>query len=97
MGVQPLQYLTDSKIRCHLFCCVVALIYLRRLEKRLSEVGVNGTARGVMEDMRYLHTVLSITERGGIPLCRLEMPSKTQTEVLKVLGYQVDKRRSYSF
>lgn len=92
VGVQPLRHFTDSKIRCHLFCCVVALTYLRRLEKRLSCAGVNRTARDVMEDMRYLHSVLSITDRGRTPLRRLEMPSKTQTEVLKALGYQVDKR-----
>jgi len=92
VGVQPLRHFTDSKIRCHLFCCVVALTYLRRLEKRLSEAGVNRTARDVMEDMRHLHSVLSITDRGRTPLRRLEMPSKTQKEVLKALGYKVDKR-----
>ena len=92
VGVQPFRHFTDSKIRCHLFCCVVALTYLRRLEKRLSCAGVKRTAKDVMEDMRYLHSVLSITDRGRTPLRRLEMPSKTQTEVLKALGYQVDKR-----
>jgi transposase len=92
VGVQPLRHFTDSKIRCHLLCCVVALTYLRRLEKRLSEAGVKRTAADVMEDMRYLHSVLSITDRGRTPLRRLEVPSKTQTEVLKALGCQVDKR-----
>jgi transposase len=92
VGVQPLRHFTDSKIRCHLFCCVVALTYLRRLEKRLSRAGVKRTAKDVMEDMRYLHSVLSITDRGRTPLRRLEIPSKTQAEVLKALGYQVDKR-----
>ena len=92
VGVQPLRHFTDSKIRCHLFCCVVALTYLRRLEKRLSCAGVKRTAADVMEDMRYLHSVLSITDRGRKPIRRLEMPTKTQAEVLKALGYQVDKR-----
>jgi len=92
VGVQPLRHFTDSKIRCHLFCCVAALTYLRRLEKRLSEAGVRRTARDVMEDMRYLHSVLSITDRGRTPVRRLETPTKTQAEVLKALGYRVDKR-----
>lgn len=92
VGVQPIRHFTDSKIRCHLFCCVVALTYLRRLEKRLAEAGVKRTAKDVMEDMRYLHSVLSITDRGRTPTRRLELPSKTQAEVLKALGYQVDKR-----
>ncbi len=92
VGVQPLRHFTDSKIRCHLFCCVAALTYLRRLEKRLSEAGVARTARDVMEDMHHLHSVLSIADRGRTPVRRLEMPTKTQAEVLKALGYQVDRR-----
>ena len=71
---------------------MVALTYLRRLEKRLSEAGVNSTARDVMEDMRHLHSVLSITDRGRTPLRRLDKPSKTQAEALKALGYKVDRR-----
>jgi len=92
VGVQPLRHFTDSKIRCHLFCCVAALTYLRRLEKRFAEAGVRRTARDVMTDMLHLHSVLSITDKGRKPVRRLEMPTKTQAEVLKALGYQVDKR-----
>ncbi|MDY6796351.1 MAG: hypothetical protein SWK76_13915 [Actinomycetota bacterium] len=43
VGVQPIRHFTDSKIRCHLFCCVAALTYLRGLERRLSEAGVRRT------------------------------------------------------
>ena len=92
VGVQPLRHFTDSKIRCHLFCCVAALTYLRRLEKRLAEAGVFRTARDVMDDMIHLHSVLSIADKGRTPVRRLEMPTKTQAEVLKALGYQVNKR-----
>jgi len=92
VGVQPIRHFTDSKIRCHLFCCVVALTYLRRLDKRLAEAGVKRTAKDAMEDMRHLHSVLSITDRGRKPMRRLEIPTKTQAEVLKALGYQVDRR-----
>jgi hypothetical protein len=90
--VQPLRHFTDSKIRCHLFCCVAALTFLRRLEKRLSEAGVARTARDVMDDMFHLNSVFSIADKGRIPLRKLEMPTKTQAEVLKALGYPVDKR-----
>jgi len=92
VGVQPLRHFTDPQIRCHLFCCVIALTYLRRLEKRLAEAGMKRTAKDVTEDMRYLHSVLSLTDRGRKPTRRLETPSKTQAEVLKALGCQVDRR-----
>ncbi|NPV58111.1 MAG: IS1634 family transposase [Actinobacteria bacterium] len=92
VGVQPIRHFTDSKIRCHLFCCVAALAYLRRLEKKLAEAGVKRTAKDVMEDMRHLHSVLSIADKGRTPVRKLEMPTKTQAEVLRALGYQVNKR-----
>jgi transposase len=91
IGVQPIRHFTDSKIRCHLFCCVAALTYLRMLEKRLVGAGVKRTASDVMEDLNHLHSVLSIAAGGRKPVRRLEEPSKTQTEALKALGYQVSK------
>jgi transposase len=40
VSTMPLRHWTDSKIRCHLFTCVVAMAYLRRLERRLEAAGV---------------------------------------------------------
>ena len=85
-----MRHFTDSKIRCHLFCCVAALTYLRMLEKRLADAGVKRTAAEVMEDLGHLHSVLMLSA-GGKPVRRLEEPTKTQAEALKALGYHVDK------
>ncbi|HSW61992.1 MAG TPA: IS1634 family transposase, partial [Dissulfurispiraceae bacterium] len=41
VAVQPLRHWTDSKIRCHLLACVVAMTYLRRIELKLKSAGVN--------------------------------------------------------
>lgn len=90
VGVQPIRHFTDSKIRCHLFCCVAALTYLRMLEKRLADAGVKRTAAEVMEDLGHLHSVLTIAAGGRKPARRLEQPTKTQAEVLRALGWQVD-------
>jgi len=90
VGVQPLRHFTDSKIRCHLFCCVAALTYLRMLEKRLADAGVKRTAAEAMEDLGHLHSVLMLST-GGKPVRRLEEPTKSQAEALKALGYHVDK------
>jgi hypothetical protein len=40
--------------------------------------------------------MVSIADKGRTPVRRLEMPTKTQAEVLRALGYQVDKRGVYS-
>ena len=90
VGTRPIRHWTDSKIRCHLFTCVAAMTYLRRLENRLSAAGVSRTAENVMEDMQHLHSVLTLNKGAVKPLRRLETPSKTQSEVLTALGYRID-------
>lgn len=94
VSVRPVRHWTDSKIRCHLLTCVVALTYLRRLERRLANRGVRRTANAVMEDLRRLHSVLTLESTGGRPRARrqIEEPSKTQAAVLSALGHRIDER-----
>jgi transposase len=87
---RPIRHWTDSKIRCHLFSCVVSMTYLRRLELLLERAGIKSTAKSIMEEMRHLHSVLSITDGRSKPRRRLEEPTKTQAEVLSALGHHVD-------
>jgi transposase len=90
VGARPFRHWTDSKIRLHLFTCVVALTYVRILENRLARNGVQRTAHDVMTDMRRLHSVLSVKKGARKPERRLETPGKTQAEVLHAFGYQID-------
>ena len=90
VATRPIRHWTDSKIRCHLFSCVIALAYLRRLELELAAAGIKRTAEDVMDDMRHLHSVLTVNKGARKPVRRLETPSKTQAEVLKAFGYYVD-------
>jgi transposase len=92
VSMRPVRHWTDGKIRCHLFSCVVALTYLRRLELKLAAGGVNRTADAVMGEMRRRHSVLSFRPGGGAPARRVETPTKTQSEVLSALGWRVDDR-----
>jgi transposase len=87
---RPIRHWTDSKIRCHLFTCVVAMTYLRRLELRLGAIGRKATAASVMEEMRHLHSVLTLENGRSKPRRRLETPTKTQDDVLSALGHHVD-------
>jgi transposase len=90
VGASPVRHWTDSKIRCHLFTCVVAMTYLRRIELKLAAAGIQRTAADIMQDMRALHDVLSIPKAARKPHRRLETPSKTQAEVLSAFGHRVD-------
>jgi transposase len=90
VSMRPVRHWTDSKIRCHLFSCVVAMTYLRLLELKLRKAGNNRTAEDVMDDMRHLHSVLILKRGGRKPHRQLETPTKTQSEVLSAFGHYVE-------
>ena len=90
VSTRPIRHWTDSKIRCHLFTCVAAMTYLRRLELKLATAGINRTAEDVMDDMQHLHSVLTLNKGSRKPVRRLETPTKTQSEVLSALGHRID-------
>jgi len=66
------------------------MTYLRRLEIKLASAGVKRTAEDVMDDMRHLHSVLTLNKGARKPVRRLETPTKTQSEVLSALGHHID-------
>jgi transposase len=91
VGMRPFRHWTDSKIRCHLFTCVVAMTCLRRIELKMNAAGLKRSAEDIMDDMRHLHDVLALKKGARKPDRRLETPSKTQAEVLSVFGHHVDE------
>jgi len=90
VGIRPVRHWTDSKIRCHLFTCVAAMVYLRRIEIKLASHGIHRTAEDVMDDMRHLHYVLTLRKKDRKPTRQMETPSKTQAEVLSAFSHRVD-------
>ena len=66
------------------------MTYLRRIELRLAARGINRSAEDIMDEMRHLHSVLSLSKGARKPSRRLETPSKTQTEVLSAFGHLID-------
>jgi transposase len=89
VAMRPIRHWTDSKIRCHLFSCIVSMTYLRRIELRLNTAGIHRTAVDVMENMRHLHSVLLIKDGARKADRWIEIPRKTQAEVLSAFGVSV--------
>jgi transposase len=84
--VNPMFHWTDSKIRCHLLSCVIALSCLRLLELK---VGGGHSAKTIMEEMQHLNCVLSWRNSARKPEIQIEDPSELQAHVLTALGYQI--------
>jgi hypothetical protein len=81
---------TDSKIRCHIFSCIVALTYLRLLTLWLNRAGVDCTPDSAMQSMRNLASCLCWHSGKRKPTRMLEEPDSEQTAILAALGHQVE-------
>jgi transposase len=89
VSLMPLRHWTDSKIRCHILTCIVALAYLRILQIRLEEAGVAITANKAMDSMRTLHSCLVWQPKKRNPQRLIEEPDKLQTQILKAFGLKI--------
>jgi transposase len=93
MALMPLYHWTDSKIRVHLFVCVVALTYLTLLCQRLAAAGIVTTPREAMDELRALRTAISLNRPDGKLRRMIDRVSDRQAAMLKMLGYQVEDGR----
>jgi len=84
--VNPMFHWTDSKIRCHLLTCVIALACLRLLEIK---AGDKHTAKSMLEEMEQLDCLLSWQHKETTPQVHIEDPTEFQAGVLASLGYQI--------
>ncbi|MGC9196580.1 MAG: IS1634 family transposase, partial [Syntrophobacteraceae bacterium] len=89
VSVFPVRHWTDSKIRCHILTCIVALTYLRLIEIELQRHDLSTTAATVMEHMRRLHSCLCWTENDIAPHRLIEDPTKIQAQILEAFGHRV--------
>lgn len=91
VSLMPLRHWTDSKIRCHIFSCIVALTYLRRIELQLQRSGIKISAKEAMGEMHRLHSCLVWKKRKKNPERILEDPTQKQAALLKAFGFQIIK------
>lgn len=84
--VNPMYHWTDSKIRCHILTCMIALTALRLLEIK---TGDKYTSKVIMEEMNNLNCVLAWYKGAKQPEVLIEEPNEIQKEILDMLGYEI--------
>jgi len=89
IGVMPLRHWTDSKIRCHILTCIIALCYLRLIELEMKKSGSPMSAAVVMENMHRLHSCMLWRDKKKTPERMIEEPTGLQAQILKAFGYAV--------
>jgi transposase len=89
VGAMPVRHWTDSKIRCHLFCCVAALAYLRLIDLQLKRAEVEMTAASAMRELHRLHSCFVWSSAHGKPKRIIEEPTEIQAKILKAFGQEI--------
>jgi len=91
--LNPIYHWTDSKIRCHLLMCVIALTVLRLLEIRVNANRRKNRLSGktIVDEMSNLDSVCLWYPRKRKAEQMLEEPTKVQGKILKSFGYGIEK------
>ena len=89
VGMMPLRHWTDSKIRCHILTCIIALSYLRLIEIRMLRANIKMSATTVMTTMHRLDSCLVWKSKQKVPMRIIEEPTEKQARILKAFGYAV--------
>jgi transposase len=90
ISTHPMFHWTDSKIRCHLLTCIIALTMRRLLELQVEPVVEQISAEKIIEEMRALRSLVVWYPGSKKPRQQLEEPTALQNDVLKAFGYAVD-------
>ena len=90
ISTHPMFHWTDSKIRCHLLTCIIALTMRRLLELQVEPVIDQVSAEKIIEEMRALRSLVIWYPGSKKPRQQLEEPTSMQNDVLKAFGYAVD-------
>lgn len=86
---RPTWHWTDSKLRCHLLSCVVALTYLNLIRLWLNRSGIQYTVDHAMQSMRNLSSCLYWQGDKKKPARMIEEPDPDQAKILQAFGYKI--------
>lgn len=88
--VNPFYHWTDSKIRCQLLTCAIALTVLRLLEITINGEGRKQySGRQILEEMSHLNSTWLWYAGKRTPEQALDTPTETQADVLKAFGWEI--------
>jgi transposase len=61
--VRPVHHRTNPKVRAHVTLCMLALLLMRTLERRLASAGIEKTATSILEQLKSRHlNMVKVTE-----------------------------------
>jgi transposase len=96
VSMNPFFHWTDSKIRCQILTCVIALTALRLFELDLEHANVQNnsgdhSACTIIEEMQALSSVITWHKAAAKPIIKIEHPTPLQQQTLAALGYKIER------
>ena len=86
---QPMYHWTDSKIRVHGLTCVMALVYLSLLSRKLRQAGVTMALDRAMDTLRGIRRAVYLYPGSVRPVRKLCRLGSTEEELLRALGIEI--------
>jgi transposase len=86
---QPMYHWTDSKIRVHGLTCVIALLYLSLLQRKLKSAGLDLSLDRAMEVLRGIRRAICFYPRSAQPVRKVCRLGSTEQELLTALNLKI--------
>ena len=90
---QPMYHWTDSKIRLHSLTCVMALLYLSLLKKKLKDSGIAMSLDRAMEILRDIRLAFCYYPRSVQPVRKVCRLSSAEEKLLTALSLKIEADR----
>jgi len=90
---QPMYHWTDSKIRVHGLTCVMALLYLSLLHRKLKNAGLAISLDRAMEILRSIRLAICFYPRSSQPVRKVCRLGSTEQKLLTALDLKVEAVR----
>ncbi|MEW5902031.1 MAG: transposase, partial [Acidobacteriota bacterium] len=90
---QPMYHWTDSKIRVHGLTCVMALLYLSLLHRKLKSAGLDLSLDRAMEILRGIRLAICFYPRSAQPVRKVCRLGSTEQELLTALNLKIEPVR----
>ncbi len=85
----PTYHWTDSKIRVHGFSCVMALLFLSLLQKKMKEAEISMSIDRAMESLRDIRLAYCYYPRKTQPVRKICRLSSIEKELLTALSLEI--------
>lgn len=90
---QPMYHWTDSKIRVHGLTCVMALLYLSLIHRKLKNAGLAISLDRAMEALRAIRLAICFYPKSPQPVRKVCRLGSTEQELLTALNLKIEAVR----